>query len=349
MTKHSQYGASGAHRWCACYGSVKLCENIPSRSSVYASEGTKAHELAEMVLLGKPIPQDTDLEMYKHVMVYYDYIKLLGGVLEVEKRFHLNFIDPRMFGTCDAVVINDRKIEIIDLKYGAGVMVSPENNMQLEYYALGALYNEALDDIDYGFEEIKLTIVQPRCDDPIKSWVVTYKELHDFVIKMKEAIRLSELPNPPFAMGDHCRWCPAVISCPRVKEMHNTVAVSVFEKMDIVDKHEFVRKVIEKKGIINKIIDECEEYALEYINSGGTINGLVLKEGRKSRTWKEGSEASLIKIFGEDIYEREIKSPAKLEKTCNKEIRQTVLNSLIITQPGKIKVVPENSKGVLNE
>lgn len=49
---HSSAGASSAHRWAECTPSLKLCEKLDQRfgkkSSPFAEEGTKAHELAEI-------------------------------------------------------------------------------------------------------------------------------------------------------------------------------------------------------------------------------------------------------------------------------------------------------------
>ena len=49
---HSDYGASSAHRWLNCPGSVALAQGLPDRASVYADEGAVAHHLAEVCLRG---------------------------------------------------------------------------------------------------------------------------------------------------------------------------------------------------------------------------------------------------------------------------------------------------------
>ena len=45
--KHAILGASSSHRWLVCTPSVRLEEQFPSRTSVFAEEGTFAHELCE--------------------------------------------------------------------------------------------------------------------------------------------------------------------------------------------------------------------------------------------------------------------------------------------------------------
>lgn len=60
------------------------------------------------------------------------------------------------------VVLSDKTIEIIDLKYGKGVPVDAYLNPQLMLYALGAVDKY---DIIYEFETVRMTIIQPRLDN----------------------------------------------------------------------------------------------------------------------------------------------------------------------------------------
>jgi hypothetical protein len=75
MSGHSRIGASSMHRWATCPGSVRLSKDMPNISSSYAEEGTRAHELAELILTGKDVPGDVDPEMLEAVMVYVDAIR----------------------------------------------------------------------------------------------------------------------------------------------------------------------------------------------------------------------------------------------------------------------------------
>lgn len=58
MSAHAQLGPSGASRWMACPGSVRLSAGLPDESSPFAEEGTKAHELAEICLKQGYHPSD---------------------------------------------------------------------------------------------------------------------------------------------------------------------------------------------------------------------------------------------------------------------------------------------------
>ena len=50
MGKHSSLGGSVIGRRLHCPGSMNLCKDIPSTTSVYAQEGTAAHTLGELAL-----------------------------------------------------------------------------------------------------------------------------------------------------------------------------------------------------------------------------------------------------------------------------------------------------------
>lgn len=72
---HSKIGASSMKRWAACPGSVKLSEGIESRSSVFAEEGAKAHELGEKWLKeGETALAGYPIDMIEHVSVYVDAV-----------------------------------------------------------------------------------------------------------------------------------------------------------------------------------------------------------------------------------------------------------------------------------
>ena len=46
--QHALLSASSSHRWLNCPPSVKLAENFPSKTSVYAEAGRVAHAIAEL-------------------------------------------------------------------------------------------------------------------------------------------------------------------------------------------------------------------------------------------------------------------------------------------------------------
>ena len=153
---HAALGASAAHRWMACPGSLRLLAGIKSRDTKYTIEGTSAHTLAQMAL-EKNLPPKTwegseingvpvTEEMVEAVSVFVDDVnehKTNGCVTYIEQRFDLSPLNPPgpMFGTGDVVIYDpeNRVLRVNDFKYGQGVVVEVEDNVQLLFYGLGAL------------------------------------------------------------------------------------------------------------------------------------------------------------------------------------------------------------------
>ncbi len=213
MSTHSKIGASGMYRWAKCPGSVKLCDGVEQRPSVYAEEGTHAHEIAAAILTGdvwtnENIPQ----EMLDAIEVYTKVIRQdHTGPCEilVEHKFDLSILHPGLFGTADCVIFypNKKLLRVYDYKHGKGMAVEVANNPQLLYYALGALLSKR-----YRATTIELIVVQPRCphkDGPVRRWSIPAFDLINFAADLKEAAMATEKENAPLVAGEHCKFCPA--------------------------------------------------------------------------------------------------------------------------------------------
>ena len=82
---HARFSASGSAKWLTCPASITVEQNYPeSKSSVFAQEGTRAHELADLCLkniqdpytwVGKELEGDiVDKDMAMYVEQYIEYI-----------------------------------------------------------------------------------------------------------------------------------------------------------------------------------------------------------------------------------------------------------------------------------
>ncbi len=256
---HSKYGGSGAHRYWACAGCINLCEKAKAMldfdpsPSVYATEGTVAHRLAEICLhsnedaiayVGEMFEADdryiiVSQDMAKAVQVYLDHIRETcknefgtnKSFLEIEKEFTLKGLDPEAFGTNDACLhVPFHKLFVWDYKHGKGVVVEIKFNKQLLYYALGAL--EGKTDID----EVQLFIVQPRAphkDGVIRTKTYSVEKLKLFEIELREKIKVTKNPDAVRKGGDWCKFCDAYKICSEAKKdiwrggAYNTVAKAI--------------------------------------------------------------------------------------------------------------------------
>lgn len=230
--KHSRIGASSMYRWSACPGSVQLSSfaDRPSES-VHAMEGTTAHEVAAFYLQKGfwPIPDEFKMSiseldiMVQAVSVYTDYIARLKkeeprNKFHVEHMFDMEKIHPGAFGTADFVSYNpaDKWLKVVDYKHGKGLVVEVEKNTQLLYYALGAIST-----LGYPFRAVELVVVQPRAfhpKGPVRNWIIGVEEILDFQADLIQYAKRTEEPNPAFAAGDHCFFCPAIEICPKKAE-----------------------------------------------------------------------------------------------------------------------------------
>lgn len=348
---HALLSASGSHRWMNCPGSALFSLEFPEQqTSRYAEEGTRAHELAERLLNGHKAHETTDLEMLKNVCLYTAYVKnqAKGKKLSIEESNNLTWLHPELKrGTADAVIRGDWDIEVIDLKYGAGVAVSPVENSQLMMYALMALWDMERQCIDETYESVTMTIVQPRCgEEHIRSWTTDIEYMKAFAEDLQAAAALAMTEKAPLKCGEHCQWCPCASKCPERLRVTHEVIAKEFDKLPVVEKltDEQIKKVIHYKSDIEKFLKSCEEYALGKLSIGQKIEGLKLVRGRGSRDWNapvEEIEAKLLEITSPDqIYVSGLKSVAQIEKVIGKK----AIEPLTLKKEGGIKVALADDK-----
>ena len=234
---HSKIGGSGAHRFWECAGCINLAEKArlmghENAPSVYASEGTAAHELAEICLKsgekaddylteileadGKNFPVTRN--MADAVQVFLDTIRkdcerfgTNRAFLEIEKEFSLNSVDPEAFGTNDASLhIPYDTLVVYDYKHGKGVVVEVNFNKQLLYYGLGAIKGK--EDVEF----IELVIVQPRAphkDGVVRRITYTIEQLELFGIELKQKVQATRNPEALRRGGTWCKFCAAYSIC----------------------------------------------------------------------------------------------------------------------------------------
>lgn len=359
MTVHARLSASGSHRWLYCPGSVKAEESLPNTTSYHAEEGTAAHELAELALmgsgnardwLGKQLPESnaftvTD-EMANAVQVYVDYVRGFSGEHAYEQRIDFGDWVPEGFGTADAVIVQDDKIRVIDLKYGRGLRVDAEENTQAILYALG-VYAEH--ELFIDIKNVVITIVQPRLDH-IDEWEISISEL----LKRGEWIRQrAEEANSPDAErvpGEaQCLWCKAKATCPALMKFTNAAIMSDFETLDLVNVDRLtdsqLRQALDSKKLIIGWLDAVEMYIKERVENGGAFEGYKMVEGRSSRSWSDEKLAIgvLESELGEQAWEKKLLSVAKAERSLGKA-KLGVISDLVLRSSGKPTLVPESDK-----
>lgn len=327
---HAKLSPSASHRWMECPGSIKLSEGIESSSSVFADEGSAAHELAahclntgfdparflnyvvdikaksaslRFLMPGTPVDNDigrfeVDEEMVESVDLYVNYVKAQvepGDEIEIEYRFDLQHVADGMFGTGDAVVykVKTGQLIVADFKYGRGVAVEPDSNPQLLSYGLGAIKRHG----NRPLMSITLAIVQPRAahaKGSIREWTTDAMDLLEFENVLREAAAATEAPDAPLKPGEWCRFCPAAAICPALRAKANAIATQGFTEMAEPEKMSpaALAEILAEIPILTGWASRVMAYAHDQAVAGNKIPGFKLVAKRATRKWRDESEAA---------------------------------------------------------
>lgn len=368
--KHAILSASGSTRWLNCTPSARLEEQFEEgETSVFAEEGTLAHDLGELELrlffkeiskvkYNKELKKIKAHELYSNEMpdyvdVYTGYVieryneaKVKTGdpVISIEQRLDFSHVVPEGFGTGDAVIIADGVLEITDLKYGKGVPVYSENNSQMMLYALGAV-NEY--DFLYDIKEVRMTIAQPRLDS-LSSWQISVEELNTWGEEyVKPRAEMAWAGEGEFVPGDHCQFCRARFTCRARAEMNLELAKHDFANAELLG-DEDVSEILEQAKHFKNWIKDIEQYALDQALEGKKWPGFKVVEGRSNRKYSDDLAVAnrLIENNYDEaaLYEKKLYGITKMAKIIGKSEFDNLLSDLIIKPQGKPALAPEDDK-----
>lgn len=337
--EHSPKGASSAERWMNCPGSGVLLDKVKlpqTDEPEYRAAGIAAHEAAAHCL---KTPCDTweiigmkfhdvvvDKEMADAIQMYLDFVRPLADTavtVMVEQRIggdpatrpHKDF-----YGTVDFAAYATDILDVVDYKHGEGIVVEPDENPQLKYYAYGILHNRIARGSNVRSDRIvRLSIVQPRAfhyDGPIRTWETTAGEIiywaENELIPAMERAELDTTLEP----GKWCRFCPAKLFCPAMDVIYRGLAEMTADEAMVQNFGQNrlggLYCLLEANSFMVKAIKD-EVYRRNML--GNTVPGTKLVMKKANRIFKEGAEAELKEALGEAIYSKpELKSPAEVEK-----------------------------------
>ncbi len=356
---HSVLSASGAYRWMACTLSAMLEKDFDNVTSTFAEEGTAAHDLSEHKLKKalkmrskKPNSQYQNDEMDEMTDLYVEYcLSIIEKMKEscpdlqilIEQRLDFSNYVPEGFGTGDLIVVGNKTLHVIDLKYGKGIEVSSYRNPQMMLYALGAL---SLFDMLYDIEQVVMTIVQPRVGN-FSTYELSVSELMDWAEnELKPKAELAIRGEGDYCAGSHCRFCRAKDVC-RARAMKNLELMKhEFANPDLLSDEE-VAEIIGLADELSKWASDVYTYASALaINEGKEWTGFKVVEGRSRRKYTdEEAVAAKAKEAGyNDIYKKALISITEMEKLMGKKTFKELLSDYVKKPKGKLTLVPESDK-----
>lgn len=373
---HSRFSASAAHRWMNCPGSLLANEGLPDTPSLAALEGTDAHAVAARVLangevaadqyVGLPFEDVADVpsvsgiktfqkDMAQNLRVYFQAVwdrycgrPGLSAELYLEEKFPLDDVHPDLGGTGDAVILNltDRRIDVVDLKYGAGTAVEVEDNPQLKIYALGAFFRFR----DAPVDTVGITIVQPRKghpDGPVRSIDFSVLDLLAWVGELKSAAQACEDPNAPRIAGTWCKFCKIGHLCAEFRTEARKAATDGFG--DVVEPENMAADELGKRlreaDLLALWVKRIREFAETEARAGRMPAGFKWVAGRGSRKWSQDDDSTLAiveTVTGVDMTERVCPSVAQAEKILGRDIFKTLPDGIVTKSPGKPKLTTED-------
>ena len=366
-------GGSSAARRIACPGSYSLEKDAPEQpSSSYAREGTALHTVMESLLMdwtatpGDNLPSITgttvDGEFISQDLVTNKIEPAFAAVRELSKRAGgFDFVtEARVtmgdewdgdapFGTVDVLARGkgDGKLYVIDFKFGAGVQVGVEKNVQLGFYAGCALMTPEVADL-VGDEKtpIVLCIIQPVGGDTVlRTWETDDAWVLRLMAGLSDTIDEAVSPNPRFSTGDWCRWCKGRLNCDTfsVQGEQSTALVRTAATGLAGLDAQTLAAALNAIPEVTKRINALEELARDRIRSGITVPGWGMKPKRATRKYTDLEVAETkvrAKLKVGEAYTRKLITPAQAERKLGKKYYAKHLAPVVEAVSSGMNLVP---------
>jgi hypothetical protein len=242
---------------------------------------------------------------------------------------------PGVFGSTDLLGRIGKRAFILDWKFGSGVPVPADDNPQLMFYAAAAMRTPEVQWVFDECDEIECIIVQPPS---VKRWVTTTKRIKAFEQELAMAVKISQMPDAPLNAGDHCRWCAAKPTCPKITGAVDRALHTKIDSLDVVQ----ISAYLKTADILEQWITDVRGLAHQVLDAGKPVPGFKLVAKRAIRQWADDDQA-LVAMMNEGIPEDElliskVVSPAQAEKVLKKHGKQLPANQVVAVSSGSTLV-----------
>ena len=324
-------GGSTAKRVINCPGSVALVATMPQQEgSSYANEGSLLHEAIAIVLDTACAPEDMvgfeahgltltqdllERKLLPALNLLNDYDPQTKLEFKTEEVVSFGDLMPGVFGSSDIVGRLEGRAVILDWKFGDGVMVEAEENMQLMFYAAAAMRTPACAWAFDGVTEIDCVIIQPPY---IRVWTTTLDRIAAFERQLVRAVAASGLPSAPLADGDWCKWCTAKPVCPIKTGQLDRIKQVAMQSID-VDK---LASYLAVADDVEDFIKSVRALAHQMLENDMPVPGYKLVAKRATRHWADPATAKArlldLGLTETDVIKTELLSVAQSEKVLKK-------------------------------
>jgi hypothetical protein len=189
-----------------------------------------------------------------------------------------------------------------------------------------------------GVDEIELIIVQPPF---VKRWVTTPERIKAFERTLYDAVQASFKSDPPYASGDHCRWCAAKPVCPLLTGKLERALATKVKSIDT----EKLAHALEMAALAEDWAKGVRELAQTMLENNAPIPGwkLVPKAARRQWVDAEGAREALTEmgLDTEELIVTELKSPAQVEKVLKKHKLELPKDLVVAISSGQT-IAPES-------
>ena len=263
------------------------------------------------------------------------------AVLYIEQEVDFSEYVPDGFGTADALLIYDKTIHVIDLKYGKNVFVEVHDNPQIQLYALGAI---SMFDCLYDFETVKMSIFQPRMGN-----CQTIEKSKDELLKWaKEEVqpkaKLAYEGKGDFNPGDNCRFCKVRATC-RAKSKNLLKLEEYDHKEPPLLTDEEVEEVLDKIDNLVSWANQVKDYALNEAIKGKVWTNHKLVAGKSNRVINDEEKViEALNTLGIDPYKKSLISLTDIQKLTGKAKFNELIAPFVIKPEGKPILVPRSDK-----
>jgi len=351
--KHSTIvGGSTAARVINCPGSVALVATMPPQEgSSYANEGSLLHEAIAVVMdtacpagdmlgfeaHGLTLTQELlDSKLRPALALLAEYDPKAAMEFTVEETVDYGDLMPGVFGSSDIVGRLDGRAVILDWKFGDGVMVEAEENMQLMFYAAAAMRTPSCQWAFEGVTEVECVIIQPPF---LKTWTTTTERIAAFERQLVRAVNTSKLPAAPIAGGDWCKWCAAKPVCPIKTGQIDRMKRAALEGIDANKLAQYLAVADD----VEDFIKSCRALAHTMLENDTPVPGYKLVAKRATRHWSN-PQTALADLIGmglteTDVTKTELLSVAQAEKVLKKHKLELPSDMVVAVSSGSTLAV----------